>query len=526
MIVRILEIILVLPAICYLIALSLLAQLRKAKTSTQWAAMITCFLLACSSALTCAVLAWSGSDQWTGFKVTHAIGTDRLSASLGLMTTFLGLVIAKFSSKYLRGEHKQLDYMHNLCATLACIQLVLMANHWGVLIIAWSGSGYFLQKLICFYPNRPLATLAALKKQTLDRTADILLIMAAACTAWLSKGNPFFDGLDTILSQSHDSSLLTTASIALILAVAIRSALIPFHGWILQVLESPTPVSALLHAGLVNLGGYVLIRLHPLLDFSSASRWLLIMASLSTALLSALVATQQYSTKSRLAWSTISQMGFMLLECALGLYILAVLHLVGHSLYKSFKLLSSQTVESVPCKQSAGGTLACAISVLAPVLTTAVIGGTLLGLSHTFAGVGIPTWWLAVLALTWSPLFWLQSRQPAMVTVITMSGTAIQIALMTSIAWFGHQLNFGFNDNPFHTGGMICAVIFSLSYLSFALIALRPGMIAGMRHQIQAGFYIDDLITCTTQRLGNKLHALAFGIHEGIGFRIREKVQQ
>ncbi|WP_264836966.1 proton-conducting transporter transmembrane domain-containing protein, partial [Klebsiella oxytoca] len=121
-------------------------------------------------------------------------------------------------------------------------------------------------------------------------------------------------------------------------------AVLPVHGWLIQVMEAPTPVSALLHAGVVNLGGFVLIRFAPLLEQAGIARALLLVFGLGTAVLAGMVMLTRISIKVRLAWSTVAQMGFMLLECGLGLYTLAALHLVGHSLYKAHVFLSASTV--------------------------------------------------------------------------------------------------------------------------------------------------------------------------------------
>src|SRR5699024_5748449 len=127
------------------------------------------------------------------------------------------------------------------------------------------------------------------------------------------------------------------------LAVIIRTALLPVHGWITQVMEAPTPVSALLHAGVVNLGGYVLIFFAPLIAQSPAARLFLLIFGLGSATLGGITMLTRVSIKVHLAWSTLGQMGFMLIECSLGLYSLAALHLLGHSLYKAHNFLAASS---------------------------------------------------------------------------------------------------------------------------------------------------------------------------------------
>jgi NAD(P)H-quinone oxidoreductase subunit 5 len=113
------------------------------------------------------------------------------------------------------------------------------------------------------------------------------------------------------------------------------------HGWLTEVMEAPTPVSALLHAGIINAGGVLLIRLADLVQASPGAMAALVMIGGFTALFGAVVMLTQSAVKTALAWSTVSQMGFMLLQCGLGLWALALLHIVAHSLYKAHAFLSS-----------------------------------------------------------------------------------------------------------------------------------------------------------------------------------------
>jgi NAD(P)H-quinone oxidoreductase subunit 5 len=151
-------------------------------------------------------------------------------------------------------------------------------------------------------------------------------------------------------------------------------------------MEAPTPVSALLHAGVVNIGGFLLIRLAPLVAPAEAAQTLLVVVGTATATVAALVMMTRISIKVALAWSTCAQMGFMLLQCGLGAYSLALLHLVAHSLYKAHAFLSSgSTVEewrtlaltSRPARAGLGRWFAAAaLSVAGVTLVAAAFGAT------------------------------------------------------------------------------------------------------------------------------------------------------
>ena len=134
---------------------------------------------------------------------------------------------------------------------------------------------------------------------------------------------------------------LQWASMLIVLSAVLKSAQFPLHGWLIQVVEAPTPVSALLHAGIVNAGAFLIIRMSPIMSHSEIALGTLAVIGLTTLALASLVMLTQTSIKVSLAWSTTAQMGFMLLECGLGLYSLAMLHLVAHSLYKAHAFLAS-----------------------------------------------------------------------------------------------------------------------------------------------------------------------------------------
>src|SRR5690606_5596011 len=114
-----------------------------------------------------------------------------------------------------------------------------------------------------------------------------------------------------------------------------------FHGWLIQVMEAPTPVSALLHAGIINLGAFVAIRLAQLFVATPAALTLLLLAGLTSAALAGLVMRTRGSVKGALAWSTCAQMGFVLVEIGLGAFDLALLHIVAHGAYKANAFLAS-----------------------------------------------------------------------------------------------------------------------------------------------------------------------------------------
>ena len=446
--------------------------------------------------LSALALACIGVAVWLGLQPTVLplwLSTSPIGMAVAILVQLLGTVIAAFSARYLEGERGQRRYATALAGVLSAVHLLLLADHWVILIAAWALVGFALQSMLCFYPDRPFALLAAHKKRLADRLADVLLI-AAAALAWLEVGSGSFSDLWKHLAQEGMSANLQFSAVCLVLAVIVRTALLPVHGWLIQVMEAPTPVSALLHAGVVNLGGYVLIRFAPLLEDAMLARSLLVAFGLATAVLAGLVMLTRVSIKVRLAWSTVAQMGFMLLECGLGLYTLAALHLFGHSLYKAHAFLSASTVVRQTRFQLMRGTMSAApISLL---LAPAVAVPTVLLVQASFGGAAWPVWWSVVLGLAWAPLLWLPalSGRVRAICVQAIFGLLMVIGL-TGVAWLAHNLPLGIHDAPNDNLGKIAMAGMVALYLCLVILQLRPQSLGVWRRWVYAGFYVDEIYT-------------------------------
>lgn len=484
------------PALLMCIAL-LLATIKSTQIAQLWQRYI--YLSAIALGCTLVSLLWrtvvpssmpealpTGYSSW--FSVTL------LGAWLAVLVQFVGTIIGVFSSRYLQGEPQQGRYIWALSAVLTCVHLLLLANHWLVLIAAWAMVGVALQKLLCFYADRPFALLAGHKKRAADRLADILLL-AAAALAWQEVGSGSFTALWQHLEQHEMSLALHLSAICLVIAVVLRTAMLPVHGWLIQVMEAPTPVSALLHAGVINLGGFVIIRFAPLLEAATPARWLLIGFGLVTAVLAGLVMLTRISIKVRLAWSTVAQMGFLLLECGLGLYSLAALHLLGHSLYKAnaFLLASSMVKDSTVQRMRPQVKPSVFSLMVAPLLALLII----LLVQRLSSYSAWPWWWSAVLALAWAPLLWLPSVRDHSSNALVwraLAGLSI-IAGLTAAMLVAHLLPFGVIDNPYPLAGIITLCAMAALYLCLVTLQVRPQALVRLRRWSYAGFYVDEWVT-------------------------------
>jgi NAD(P)H-quinone oxidoreductase subunit 5 len=186
--------------------------------------------------------------------------------------------------------------------------------------------------------------MVAHKKLLFSRMADVCLLAASLLLAF-GLGTLSFDGIAAGARAPGELPWQGTLAAWLIVVYAVlKSGQFPFHGWLLQVMEAPTPVSALLHAGIVYSGAILVLRTHELLVAEGAALTLLVLVGLMTAAIASLAMLTQTAIKSSLAWSTAGQLGFMLMELGLGLFVLGLLHLITHSLYKAHAFLSSGSI--------------------------------------------------------------------------------------------------------------------------------------------------------------------------------------
>ena len=237
-----------------------------------------------------------------------------------------------------------------LCLTLAAVLTLIASGNLVLFAAAWITTSLCLHQLLTFYAERPAALLAARKKFIVSRLGEACLI-GAVVLVYLSFGSVEFgtvfaaaDATGRSGADTTQAAYLPWIAALLVIAALLKSAQFPFHGWLPEVMETPTPVSALLHAGIINAGGFLIVRMSHVVSLSTPSLDVLAVVGALTALFGSVVMLTQNSIKVSLAYSTVAQMGFMLLQCGLGAFSAAVLHIVGHSLYKAHAFLSSGSV--------------------------------------------------------------------------------------------------------------------------------------------------------------------------------------
>lgn len=441
-------------------------------------------------------VAFAGSIVFLPESAASFVRADGLSATMLLLVSGLGVVIVSYSRTYLDRDPRQRHYARWLLLTLASVSTLVSTGHLVVLAAAWTLTSLSLHQLLTFFRDRTQALVAAHKKFLVSRLADLCLWSALALTAHQT-GTLSIDGV--ILwaeAQTELSGLMELAAVLLVVAAALKSAQLPFHGWLTQVMEAPTPVSALLHAGIVNLGGFLMIRLAPVLALAPVAQTLLVVIGTCTVVMAALIARTRVSIKVGLAWSTCAQMGFMLVECGLGLWSLALLHLVAHSFYKAHAFLSAGgtvdawRLDSLTQREQATPLRWAFATLLMSAIAIAV---------SLWAGLSEGSLVLA-LVVSWSAVPWLAKG--------TLTPSSVASAAIVPVLYAGlHAAAFQFWPAPEMQGvwfaPLAVLVGFGLLHAIETAVELRPdGAFALRLHSwLFAGFYLDERFTRLTFRL-------------------------
>ncbi len=264
-----------------------------------------------------------------------------LTAIMLPFVALLTLVVLRYSIVYLHGQARRGRFIKWLCATSAAVQVLVITANLLVFVLAWMTMSLALHQLLTYFCDRPGAQIAARKKFIFSRIGDLCLITTLAlvwhsCRTWQM---PVIFHLAAGRPGAHAS--LAAAGLLIVIAALLKSAQFPFHTWLPDTMEAPTPVSAFMHAGIINAGGFLVLRMSQLVVLWPVNQWVLLVIGGLTAVGASLVMLTQTSVKRSLGFSTVAQMGFMMFECGLGAWSLALLHIVAHGIYKAYAFLSS-----------------------------------------------------------------------------------------------------------------------------------------------------------------------------------------
>jgi NADH-quinone oxidoreductase subunit L len=285
-----------------------------------------------------------------GFQVDAAFRVDALSVAMALFVTGIGSLIHLYSVSYMEGDPRYSQFFVYLNLFLASMLLLVLGNSLLLTFVGWEGVGTCSYLLISFWFERKSAATAGKKAFVVNRIGDFGFLLATFLIAskLLHSGSTHVLDYGVVLS-SHSLSLLhgsaTAICLLLLLAACGKSAQLPLHIWLPDAMEGPTPVSALIHAAtMVTAGVYLLVRMSPLLNLTSTATTTVAIVGAATAFFAATIAVAQNDIKRVLAYSTISQLGYMFLAVGSGAYVAALFMMIVHAFYKALLFLGSGSV--------------------------------------------------------------------------------------------------------------------------------------------------------------------------------------
>jgi NADH:ubiquinone oxidoreductase subunit 5 (subunit L)/multisubunit Na+/H+ antiporter MnhA subunit len=471
----------------------------------QGAALVALALVAAGL---CQVLLSGPRQASVGFDLLMlTFSLDHVSASMTLLVGFIGWVVMRYARSYLDGEAREGRFHALMLSVLAGVLVLMQAGSLAVFVLAFMAIGAGLRRLLLFYPERAAARRAATKFALVWHAADLILLLA-----WLLIAATFgTDDLASLSRQASAAPLPLSGHVAvalLVLAAALKTASFPLHGWLTEVMEAPTPVSALLHAGIINAGGYLLVRTADLVQASPGAMAALVMIGGLTALFGAVVMLTQSAIKTALAWSTVAQMGFMLLQCGLGLWALALLHIIAHSLYKAHAFLSSGgAVRAVAAQRRPGPVAVPSLFAVLKSFALAValylcIAGVFVLLAGPKSAQALALGTMLVFGVAYLVAQGLADAAPAALTRRTaLASVAVASAYFTfhlaAAAFWGAYLP------PVPQAGALEWALIVLAVLSFALVAFAQALFplwahhpaaAGLRVHLANGLYLNALL--------------------------------
>ncbi|MBI1407039.1 MAG: NADH-quinone oxidoreductase subunit L [Caulobacter sp.] len=429
-----------------------------------------------------------------------SIRLDAVSAAMLLLVSFIGWVVVRYTATYLDGEARQGAFTGWLCLTLASVLLLVLSGNLVQLVLAWVATSLFLHRLLLFYPERVAAQRGAAKKFVSARLGDLALV-GAALLLWRAYGTADIAAILSAARLGDGGGLAVAAAGLLAVAALLKSAQFPMHGWLTEVMEAPTPVSALLHAGVINAGGFLLIRFADVMLLAPGVLAILVMIGGFTALFAGLVMLTQPAVKTSLAWSTVAQMGFMILECGLALFPLALLHIVAHSLYKAHSFLASGGAVDLIAANRRPGPVAiprggAVLRAFLLALAIYAVVGVAFGFQHK-SPQSIALGAILIFGVAYMLAQGLADAAPRALTRRT-----VVYAIATSVSYFALQV-----VAVWLTGGALPAApspgplqwaLIVLAVLSFGLVAVVQAMFplwayhpaaAGLRVHLSNGFY-------------------------------------
>jgi NADH-quinone oxidoreductase subunit L len=298
------------------------------------------------------------------FRADFGLAMDRLSGIYACFITFVALLIHIFATGYMHGDKGFYRFFAYLNLFMFSMLTLVLADNFLLMFVGWEGVGLCSYLLIGYYIKRDEARKAAKKAFVANRIGDWGVLMGVFLVFTLTGSISFYDkaladgtvvnsSLSLIANMSQDpftwgalfAGGITSAAILLFIGATGKSAQIPLFVWLPDAMAGPTPVSALIHAAtMVTAGVYMVVRCNAIYQNAPTAMWVVAVIGAATAIVAATIGLAQNDIKKVLAYSTVSQLGYMFLACGVGAWVVAIFHVMTHAFFKALLFLGSGSV--------------------------------------------------------------------------------------------------------------------------------------------------------------------------------------
>jgi NADH-quinone oxidoreductase subunit L len=285
---------------------------------------------------------WFEAGSWT---VNFDLLLDPLSGLFLLLITGVGGLIHIYSVGYMEHDERRPRFFAYLNLFVAAMLMLVLASDYMGVFLGWEGVGLASYLLIGFWQHKPTAAVAAKKAFVVNRVGD-LGMATALMLMFATFGTTSFAGISAVSEQASET-VLTALGLLLLLAACGKSAQVPLQSWLLDAMEGPTPVSALIHAAtMVTAGVYLVTRSNFIFELAPVAQTAVVVVGVVTLLWGAIIGCAKDDIKKVLAGSTMSQIGYMMLGAGLGPagYAFAIFHLLTHGFFKANMFLGAGSV--------------------------------------------------------------------------------------------------------------------------------------------------------------------------------------
>ena len=332
-----------------------LAGGRISRRTAGWISTLSTFV-AFGGAVTAFFATWAASPDerehlstaytWLAagnFEVGFQILVDPLSTVMMLVVSGVGGLIVWYSMGYMAGDDEERRYFAYMSLFVFSMLMLVEAGNFLLLLVGWGLVGLASYLLIGFWHKRPEAVAAAKKAFVVNALGDATFVLGAVLLIWETGTLEYFGVFERVDGLS--STTVNLVALGLLGGAVAKSAQIPLHTWLPDAMEGPTPVSALIHAAtMVTAGVYLLVRAHPIFEAAPDIQHLAAILGAVTLLVAGAVALVQWDIKRVIAYSTMSQIGYMFMAAGIGAYGYAIFHLMTHAFFKALLFLAAGVV--------------------------------------------------------------------------------------------------------------------------------------------------------------------------------------